>query len=212
MKLWKLSLIVITLVFLLSLTGCYDSNWQFNFKGATLDQLDAFTQLPMYFTVNLFSMNPTIQGLELDNQAIFGPYGFLGDMKLTLKFDLLASADFTADIAVALSSSASYAPDDEVKVELRGLGDAEASKFFVYDTGESSSSIPTSKPRVNISGGNTLEIIKSGDNFTIKLNGSKIADFTAVNCSSTQQLFPGFGAYLDGGKVTFTSIRVDYNK
>lgn len=217
MKPRKFVILSLTLLFLVSLSGCYDSSWSFDFKGATSDDLSDFVQLPLYFALDLFDTNPSLAGLVLNNVAVYGPFSFQGDLKLTLKFDLSVDEDFTADIAVALSSSASFAPVNQVKVELFGLGSVDASEFNVYDTGDTSGSdktnlVPTSKPRINISGGNTLEMIKSGNSYTIKLNGSKIADFTAANCSSAAPLLPGFGSYLTGGQVTFTSIRVDYNK
>lgn len=217
MKLGRSVLSLMLVLLLLSLTGCYDSSWAFDFKGATPADLDYFDQLPLYFALDLFDINPGLAGLVLDNVAMFGPFGFQGDLKLTLKFDLSVSSEFTANVAATLSSSASFSPDNEIKVELIDLGEGDSAEFKVFDDGDASGSyssraVPTSKPRVNHSGGNILEIVKAGDNYKVKLNGSTIADFTAANCSSEQPLFPGFGAYLLGGQVTFTSIRVDYNK
>lgn len=206
MSIRKLALALLFFVFLIGLSGCYNNSWSFDFVGITAGDLNGFTKLLQDLP---FSVNPKINGLELDGMALCLPTPYLGDMRAILKFDLLVDETHTANVAMALMSSSSYLPEDYVQLNCKLLGGS--ATFTVIDGGGGNSrEIPTNVPRVNKSGGNVLEMIKKGDNYTVKLNGSTIASFEALYCTPTQ-LVPAFSATLDGGGVLFNSIRVEYN-
>jgi len=193
------------IVLVASLAGCGGNSWSFDFKKEA--DLAAF---PKVMICSPFRWDRSILGIELDGYAFFGPYYYMGDLTMTVKFNLLTDSVNTADVKLGLFSEPSPLPEDFVGVYCQKLGNDGAVEIYMAEGADMDIRlIAGNQPGYNKSGANTIKIVRKGNNYSATLNGALIARFDANYCSPGQ-LYPWMFSSSEGGKVYITSIKVDY--
>lgn len=205
MRRYKMLCAIAAIVLMASLAGCGGDSWSFDFKKET--DVDAFSKLmicpPFYW-------DRSILGLELDGYAFSGPYYYMGDLTMTVKFNLETDSSNTVDVKLGLFSASSLLPEDFVGVYCLKLGDNASDNIYMAEgTDTDIRLVSGNQPSYNKKGTNTIKIVRKGDNYSATLNGALIASFDAVYCFP-EELYPWMLSSSYGGKAYITSIKVEY--
>lgn len=208
MRMRKLAAVLVLFAFVASLSGCYDNAWSFSFIDKLPEDLAGFTKTP--------SDSPktpvlSIRGLGLEGIALLAPEMFTSDLKITVEFDLEVNDTNTVDMSVGLVGDRGNTPIDYMVFNGKKLGSDSGYEFWTSEGGDYGyANLVANAPRLNKMGPNKLELVRKGDTYTARLNGSLIEQVDAEFCEAPA-FIPAIFSITDGGNIYFTSIKVDYN-
>lgn len=200
--------VLILLAFMVGLSGCYDNTWSFSFLGIEPGDIVGFTKIPSSSTTEPVL---SIRGLELDGIALLSPEMYTSDLKYTVEFDLEVDEDHTIDISVGLVSERSFEPKDYVMFNGKKLGNETYYEFWANEGGDYGYANKVAyTPGLFKMGSNKIEIVRKGDVYTGRLNGSLIWEIEAEFCEAPA-FIPAIFSTGSGGKVYFTGMKVEYS-
>ncbi len=208
MKYRALVIAAIALLLAFGLSGCSKSTWIAKFTE--MDELEGWTVFELYSLSD--------DGLFLQDGDIVSPYyAWMGDYSLTIKFGLATNDDVSAEVVVLLSRVpigdgdsyiSFYFLEGDPMMEFNSVraSGPSSGEHIVYDQG-------WGLPGILAGQVNTMLIVKSGNHYTVTMNGSPIWDFddayyqspfSYVSISSTCH-----GIYSTP-PILFKSIEVEY--
>ncbi len=200
--------IIIALITLAVLgSGCSMKVWRYNFKSLSADLDD------WYHNFGTYRLDSS--GLCLDERYINTPYYFIGDITITLDFELHVSESAPASIEIGLSDNIFWGGSNETWLGLYQLGLplAESWRFGDYSssTGQNNHDHAGVIAELNHNGDNVVVFSRVGNVISIIFNGTDMGDFplekfAASNC------FPTLSAAGDFGTLIITRVKVDYTE
>lgn len=153
-------------------------------------------------------------GLYIDEMYWYTPYGYAGDITLTVVFDLTATlSKLVKELKVGFSDGAKTGYTSYALFELYNLGNPGSAHFYVHE--KSSSGSPQQlayDTDPNLKGsGNTVVIKKTGNKISIELNGVSIITSKVLGEFAALTTVPTFQVLMDDGvPLRFKSVKVEY--
>ena len=211
MKTKRVFVCIFIILFIFSLSGC-GKTWFMSFtNGTSIADWHIDDWGGSYIHDNL--------GLRIDYLGFISPFAFTGDFTLTVVFTLDTAPDRTVDFEIGLYDDISVPLSNNIiNNHFNNAGNIAFEYIGVSELGPSidpdwNYTITQSAeiPGLNRSGRNTYKLVKKGDDISITINNTAIANFTmGYYESSNFAILLGADASNDG-VVFFETIKVNYS-
>lgn len=211
MKIFRAALFAALIVFALLQAGCR-STWTVDFT----DLEEANQEMPDwggYTSWNLYE--EPISGMDVYQDHVTSPIGFIGDFTLTLDMYLDVSPSNTATFRIWIGEDDGISPANSVLCEFKETGDSlnENEELYIYveDQGTEDPEFGPIKPIPGLKQGlNRFKLDKNGNDIEIRLNGALLKELT-VDFSDNSASFVSFVTdEYSNVRVIFKKISVSY--
>lgn len=205
----KARIIAMTAVVLIAalLSGCLSKTWSYDFSDPEADIND-------WYVENYGAYEFTVDGLSMSHVNITTPISFSGDMTVIVDFLLSVDVDNRARLEVGIEDDILWDGDNSLYADFWCLGDPESEGWEIEDYGNLTGYIDYERyeqvPGIRYDGSNTLKMVKTGNQFTMFMNGTKLRTITLEH-------FAGLSNYVtiftgeNGGDITIKNIEVKYS-
>lgn len=207
MRMIRAITIIAIIAMVVSGSGCSMKVWRYNFKSLSADLDD------WYHNYGTYRLNAS--GLCLNDRYINTPYFFMGDISITLTFELHVSESAPASIELGLSDNIFWGGTNETWLGLYQLGlpGSESWRLGDYSSSTGQKVYDSYGVIANLdhSGENVVEFRKVGNIISIDFNGDKMGDFPLEKFAASNY-FPTISAVGDFGTLIITKVRIDYTE
>jgi len=206
MKSLRWMLLVVVALSLVSLSGCLNKSYFFNFtREPDLERADGDW---IEHTDGEYELSS--DGLELWNNMVSAPLGFKGDIAVIVRFELNVNSDSNADLEILIAAGIDD-NDPCMGIDIYRLG-SEDEYYSIFKFGVSLYGHISPIPVLNRNGMNEFRLMKTGDMLEFRLNGVTLMDDVPI----IDYCFDVFSPHLycwqvhDSDALYIKSIRVNY--
>lgn len=210
MKATRIAISVLAILLLFSLSGC-NKTWYVNFtNGSSIADwhIDDWGG----------SYTHDSQGLRIDYLGFFSPFSFTGDLTLTIVFTLDTASDRTVDFEVGLYDNINgHLSDNKINNHFNNVGNTSLEYIGVSEFGPSidpdwhyTITQHVEIPGINRNGRNTYKLVKIGNDISITMNDSTVANFTMGYYEAENFIILIGADACNGGIVCFKSLKLQY--
>jgi len=208
MKYLRMLAIALVLLVAVSSSGCKFWTWAYDFTapGATLE--DWYCD---YGGEHELDEN----GLAMKHISISTPVYFIGDITVTVAFELDVDEDSGARIEIGLTEDVLWASDDGMYIDLWCIGDQENEGWMIeeWDTDDDvyyQNNGPIGP--IIYQGENMLKLTKCGDTYTFFLNGAKMYAMTAKFADLNDNFVNIWTGQTELGNLLIKNVEIKYEE
>lgn len=204
----RLSFVVFSLVFIVSLSGCSPKVWTYDFV-----EEGSLTRGKKIWRPNTSNFSFT-DGLILTGADVGAPHLYQGDFSVTWNFYLNTSPSKMALLEFFLASGESLSGTwlGGFGIPNAGSDTSELAVFYKIPSqgNESFKSIPIAG-LISEVGSNSIKLEKIGDVLKFYINGTLIAPSLAIIGTSSTVFCPYFGCFYNSGdECVFKDVIIEY--
>ncbi len=208
MKYLRMLAVAIVLLVALSGAGCKFWTWAYDFTapGATLE--DWYCDYSGDYTIGA-------DGLAMRHIIISSPVYFIGNITVTVAFDLDVDEDSKARFEIGLTEDVLWSSDDGIYIDLWCIGNQESEGWIIYEWDKDNNIYYQENGPIGpllYQGENVLKLTKCADTYTFFLNGVKMYTMKAKYADLSESFVNIWTGQTELGNLLIKNVEVKYEE